>query len=375
MTNPFSIERLSTSAAFCNRQHELNMFERYADDNLKVLVFSPRRFGKTSLLLRVQENLRHKGVVCAYADFSTIASIQGVAEELMRGLFSALHQKESFLEKGKRFLRALTTFKPIVKISETGYKLTVAPDTNLDEMSLFRQTVEELAEFVRSHDLRFCFILDEFQELTRLRETAELEGILRSYLQGLPASFFFLGSRRSVLLAMFNDKKRPFFKLARNEELVPLPEDEIIAFLQTQFAQENKTIPADIAQRIAQDSRGHAYYMQYIAQELFYLTETTASMEDLEHAENTVLSKEQYGFAGIIQNLPLQQLRLLKALAQKPEKQLTSADFIGRSSMAPSTIIDAQHKLIEQDLIEKDQSEMFRVVDPFFARWLIGANR
>lgn len=372
MRNPFSLERLSPEAAFCNRKQELATFERYAQDNLKVVLFSPRRFGKTSLLLRVRDNLTAKGFVCAYADFSTIATVRGAAGEIMHGLFTALHRKQSLLEKGKRFLKALTTFKPIVKLSETGYKLTVAPDSNVDDMTLFRQTMEELATFVTSHDLRCCFILDEFQEITRLRESAELEGIMRSTIQGLPAGFFFLGSRRSVLLAMFNEKKRPFFKLARNEELAPLPEEEIVAFLQEEFQRTGKTIPEELARRIARKSRGHAYYMQYLAQELFYLTEDVATAEGYEHAVAGVLGKEQYGFAGMIQGLPLQQLRLLKTLAQEPEAKLTGAEFIGRAGMAASTILDAQQKLVEQDLIEKGPGGAFRVVDPLLEDWLAG---
>lgn len=376
MSNPFSLERLTLEAPFCDRQKELIDYQRYAEDNLKVVLFSPRRFGKTSLLLRIQDRLTRKGFVCAYADFSTIATVRGAAGEIMRGLFTALHRKESLLEKGKRHLRALTAFRPVVKLSETGYKLTVAPNDDLDELTLFRQTVEELAAFVTGHGLRCCFILDEFQELTRLRETAELEGILRSNIQGLPAGFFFLGSRRSVLLAMFNDRKRPFFKLARNEELAPLPEDEIVAYLREQFASGGNTLPEDLARRIARQSRGHAYYMQYLAQELYYLTADQpngeASPEALERAEADVLAKEQHGFAGIIQGLPLQQLRLLKTLAMAPEERLTSAAFIARAGMAASTILDAQHKLMTQDLIEQDPAGMHRVVDPFLARWLGG---
>ncbi len=372
MTNPFSIERLPPEAAFCNRHRELADFERYAADNLKVVLFSPRRYGKTSLLLRVGDTLSRKGFVCAYADFSTVATVRGVASEIMRGLFTALHRRESLLEKGKRYLRSLTTFRPVVKLSETGYKLTVAPDSDLDEMSLFRRTIEELAEFLASHDLRCCFILDEFQEITRLRESAELEGILRSHIQGVPASFFFLGSRRSVLLAMFNEKKRPFFKLARNEELAPLPEAEIITFLRERFKQAGKRIPTALCRRIARLSRGHAYYMQYLAQELFYLSGEEATQEELERALASVLDKERYGFAAVVQGLPLQQLRLLKALAMSPEAKPTGAGFIARAGMAGSTILDALHKLIEQDIVEKDQAGLYRVVDPLFDRWLAG---
>jgi len=370
--NPFTLEKLPPEAPFCNRQAELAAFEQYARDNLKVVLFSPRRFGKTSLLARVQDNLAGKGHVCAYADFSTIATVRGAAEEIMRGLFAALHKKESLLEKGARFLRSLTTFKPHIRVTETGWELTAAPDSNLDEMTLFRRTVEELAEFVRGHDAKFTFVLDEFQEITRLRESAELEGILRSHIQGLPAGFFFLGSRRSVLLAMFNAGKRPFFKLARNEELGPLPEEDMVSYLVSGFEGAGKTAAEDVCRRIARESRGHAYYMQFLAQEAFYVSGDEVAPEDVDRAVQGVLSKEQHGFAGMIQGLQLQQLRLLKALAAGPAHRMTGADFIARSGMAASTIKDAHERLVEQDLIEQDAAGAWRVVDPFLARWLQG---
>jgi len=171
---------------------------------------------------------------------------------------------------------------------------------------------------------------------------------------------------------MFNEKKRPFFKLARNEELAPLPEAEIITFLRERFKQAGKRIPTALCRRIARLSRGHAYYMQYLAQELFYLSGEEATQENLERALASVLDKERYGFTAVVQGLPLQQLRLLKALAMSPEAKPTGAGFIARAGMAGSTILDALHKLIEQDIVEKDQAGLYRVVDPLFDRWLAG---
>lgn len=380
--NPFTLERLSPSAPFCDRRRELADFERYAKDNLKVALFSPRRYGKTSLLLRVAESLTAQGFVCAHADFSTVATVAGAAGEIMRGLFTALHRKESLLEKGRRYLAGLASFRPVVKITETGYKLTVAPDSNLGELDLFRKTVEELAAFVAAHSAsdsqngpRCCFIFDEFQDLTRLRESAELEAILRASFQGLPASCFFLGSRRGTLTAMFNDRKRPFFKMARNEELGPLPEDEVAAFVREQFTHAGLRLDSPQALELAKRCGGYAYYMQYLAQELFNLTaarpDRKAVLNDLDVAEEAVMARERHGFAGLIQNLPLQQLRLLKALAAAPEARLTGAGFIGRAGMAGSTILDAQRKLLEQDLIERCR-DAWRVTDPFLAKWLAG---
>ena len=63
------------------------------------------------------------------------------------------------------------------------------------------------------------------QDITKLNDSELVEGLLRKNIQGVPASFIFVGSRRSLLLQMFSDQKR-FLTLSANKEfLPPLPEE------------------------------------------------------------------------------------------------------------------------------------------------------
>jgi len=372
--NPFTLETVGLLDPFCDREEELKAFKEYARDHLKVVVFSPRRYGKTSLIVRVQDDLSKEGVVCPYADFLTVASPGGVAEELMKGVFRALHKRESFIEKGKRFFKSFKSLRPVVMLDETGSKLGIERQSGASEMALLRGALEELKKFVHTHEnLKFCFAFDEFQEITRLKETAEIEGLFRSAVQGLRASCFFIGSRRSVLLSLFSDSKKRLYKLARNEEVCPLPSDDIYDYVKERFEQAGKKINKDALKELVRLSDGYAYYMQYLAQELFYLTGDEANLEDVGKAAAGVMNKERHGFAGIIQGLTRQQLRLLKALAEKPVKQITGSEFLGRAGLAPSTVSKSLEYLISQDLVEKREADFFcRVVDPFFRMWLAG---
>ena len=53
LKNPFILSVIPPNAPFCNRIEELEKLTTYAMDGTNVVLFSPRRFGKTSLVKRV----------------------------------------------------------------------------------------------------------------------------------------------------------------------------------------------------------------------------------------------------------------------------------------------------------------------------------
>jgi hypothetical protein len=97
--------------------------------------------------------------------------------------------------------------------------------------------------------------LTTFQEITQAKESAQIEGIMRRKIQGQKASYFFLGSRRGIPLAMFSDRKLRFLQSAVNLELPPLPHEDIIPFLAGLFSQEGKDCPERACANIS--SKGH----------------------------------------------------------------------------------------------------------------------
>ena len=66
MKNPFVFGGVVSGEAFCDREQELAELVRAAQDGQNVVVHSPRRFGKTSLVHRVLDEVASQGILALY---------------------------------------------------------------------------------------------------------------------------------------------------------------------------------------------------------------------------------------------------------------------------------------------------------------------
>jgi hypothetical protein len=197
---------------------------------------------------------------------------------------------------------------------------------------------------------------------------------MRSHIQNHKASYFFIGSRRRVLVAIFNDRQRPFFQSAINYEIGLLPEDELASFVSGRFAAAGITCPAETAAQIIGTVRGHPYYAQKLS---FFVYEACAGTKvdsgAIKEGFEAMLSAEKVVFEAVIQGLSLQQVTLLKALAREETKSLLSLEWMRRHRLASiGGTKGAKERLFSLDLIEqsRDDGGIWRVVDPVFAEWL-----
>ena len=126
MSNPFLIETLPPDGPFCDRQEEIERMHSCAESGTNLVLFSPRRYGKTSLALRVQAMLAEEGYVTIYCQLFGVDSVHDAASRMGRSILGAIHARESFLKKGKRFLKYFTSFRPVFKPSEDGNYLSVS---------------------------------------------------------------------------------------------------------------------------------------------------------------------------------------------------------------------------------------------------------
>ncbi|MBW1782344.1 MAG: ATP-binding protein [Deltaproteobacteria bacterium] len=371
MPNPFIIETLPPHSPFCDRQEEIERLQSSAESGTNLVLFSPRRYGKTSLALRVQAMLAKKGYVTIYCQLFGVDSVSDAASRMGRSILGAIHARDSLFEKGKRFLKYFSSFRPVFKPSEDGISVTVEPASDKKPLELLERILGELGEFAAKSGYRVNFVLDEFQEITRLKESARIEGVIRGKIQGQKVSYFFLGSRRGILLAMFSDRKRPFFQSAIHLELPPLPLADVTVFLGELFSREQKDCPETICKEISLMVNQHPYYVQRLAHEVYNLGKKKICKEDVAKALKNIIDMERYAFEAVLSRLTLAQVRVIRALAVFPTKEMLSGEFIGRCGLPPSSVQFARDRLKTEDLIEQEKnSGTWTVVDPVFSMWL-----
>lgn len=370
MANPFIMRVIPSDHTFANRIRELKELSSHARNKANVVLFAPRRYGKTSLVKKIQANLKQDGFITIYTDFFMAASVDDVAERIAGSVYSILHKRESFLQKGARYLKIFKTFRPVFKpSSDEGLAFTVEPvSSGMSGIYLLDKVLEELGEFIRREPSRIHIVFDEFQEITDLKER-RIEGIIRKHIQTHQTSYFFVGSRRRILLDMFNQRNRPFYQSAIIYPLEPLPHEELTSFLIEQFKLGGKNCSIKNAEIISNKVSQYPYYAQNLSYNVYEIAGRTVTKNDIEIGFEKLLSSERYGYEGIVQGLTSPQILLLKALATNPNAKILSTGYMNKHKLSIGGIQYAQKKLEQMDLIEK-KNKVWQVVDPVFRLWL-----
>jgi hypothetical protein len=370
MENPFYLQEVPVDAPFCNRKKELKELQSYAEGKANVVLFSPRRYGKTSLVRRIQKNLSNKGAVTLFADLFGVASVDDVASRLAKAVFVVTHKKDPLW---KSALRAMKSFRPVLKPDPSGgVSLSVEPSgAGRSGLGLLEETMDSLGEFVNTTKSLVHVALDEFQEIVTLKEALRVEGILRTQIQQQQASYFFIGSRRRILLGIFNDRQRPFFQSAINYPLQLLPPEELAEFIAEQFEKSQRKCTVANGKKLVSLTGFHPYYSEKLAFFVYELSKTVTE-ESINRAMERLILSEKPVFEAILQGISPHQRLLLQALAKETTPKLLASGYIQKHGLG--SVGGVQHssrQLEELDLIEKDQETgRWRPVDPILAIWL-----
>jgi len=374
MANPFILGWIPADVPICNRDDETADLLAKAKGAANVTMFSPRRFGKTTLAQRTQASLAKEGWITIYVDLTGVTSVEDVASRIATDTYAAIHAAANLSEKAKRALGDLITSYSVTFSApllpqpiEIGVQKV---SKKLKGIELLNSTMRDLGNLIQKQKGKVHICLDEFQEISEIAECLQVEGIMRKHIQEHKAPYIFAGSRRRVLLAMFTDRKRPFYRSGFLIELHPLPAEKLVGYIVGRFDSQKKKCPQTVAQKIADVSEGHPYYAQKIAYGVFEATLKVATEKMVGEAYERALKDESYLFTADIKGLPVGQISLIKEIAKAPGSNLFSKEFLADTGLLPGTIHKGMAKLLNLDLVEQNEEKQGFVHDPLFREWL-----
>jgi AAA+ ATPase superfamily predicted ATPase len=106
MKNPFVYGETVTGVYFCNRIQEIRELVNDIQNGTNVIIFSPRRYGKTSLINQVLEIARQKDIISFYVDLYPAVNKQKFIEIYAQAISSGLTGKtSSIVKKLKEYLQ------------------------------------------------------------------------------------------------------------------------------------------------------------------------------------------------------------------------------------------------------------------------------
>ena len=265
-------------APFCDRAKELRDLVSHARNCANVVLFSPRRYGKSSLVKRVQR-VGKNGIVTIYVDLFGVGSLDDVAARLAAQVYAFFRKDKGLFN---RLLTILSSWRPVLEPDpDCGVSLTVKPVVTPRGTQLLEDTMKSLGAFIAEQQQGVHFVFDEFQEITELPESKQIQGIMRSHIQTHSrASYFFVGSRRRILADIFNDEKAPFYRSAMSYELKALPIADATEFIVQQFESVGRECPKKIAKRIVEKVRGYPFYVQKIPYAIYEVSDDEGKIDE-----------------------------------------------------------------------------------------------
>ena len=232
---PFPFEGPVPPELLIDRADELELLGRRAGDRVNVRLVGPRRFGKTSVLLAHEAQLRQVGWRTAHVDLSGIADLTDVARRVAvaYGRLDAPWLRSHL----SGLLGRLG-----VGLSATGPAVTLQARPGSPEAQVAETVLERLldlpADLFERDGASTLVAFDEFQELLVARK--DLDGLLRAHIQyhGDAAAYVFAGSEPSIMRELFETRERPFFGQADPFTLGPLPLNETVSDLAARYQRE-----------------------------------------------------------------------------------------------------------------------------------------
>src|SRR5688572_4007032 len=88
--NPFRYGALAIDDAFADRESEVQELKFDLLNGQDVVVFAPRRYGKSSLVWRVMAQLGAEGVHVAYVNLMTAPTKEKLAEKLAAAIYESI---------------------------------------------------------------------------------------------------------------------------------------------------------------------------------------------------------------------------------------------------------------------------------------------
>lgn len=374
--NPFTLTHPQAAEDFCNRAEELVQLQEFVYARSSAVVTAARRTGKSALVKRVCRTIEADGGMTFYVDFLKCFNVGDVANALYRAMDAVVRHQEGIMAKASRLFRAIPI--PLPAPSATGDGLAAVwssiGHSTSDPMTRIVNLLEILRAFVAAADKPILVVLDEFQQITCLREGKQLEALFREHQQEIACGFFFVGSQRTLLAEMFTQKSRPFYQSARLFQLPPFPVEDLEHFVCDRFARGGVTCPADVASRLVYLSGNYIYYVHLLGIDVYRrmrsVPEKIVTVDIVDLAYAGVFAAASAEFDAIFRSLTSKQGDLLRAIAHSPTASVYDKNYIKEHSLgAVSTIQRSLRVLVERDHIEL-RKNVYHVTDPLFAAWV-----
>jgi hypothetical protein len=354
MENPFKFGTIVEGNYFTDRISELQEIRVAVSGPNHLILISPRRFGKTSLINKAVKGLDRPTIMI---NMLQVTGPEDLASRLIRELFK--------LYPWKKLKYHLSHFRIIPTISTNpltdGLDISFTPGA---DSKILLEDAMDLLEKTSSPENRIIVIMDEFQEILNIEKGLDRQ--LRAIMQNQKnINYIFLGSQESMMEGIFERKKSPFYHFGSLMHLGKIPYEDFHKYLCDGFVSSgcNESEADLIAKDILEITGCHPYYTQQLASKAWEIMVLGTKADD---------SLTAVAISKIIEAHDLDYERLWQTF-NKTDKKVMQQICLGKNpkdnrAMSPSTTASSLKRLASSGYLILGKKP--EIEDPFFSRWL-----
>lgn len=352
-----------TDQAFCNREDERAFLKRRLEQNAHVVLISPRRYGKSSLIAQFT---KEQNTPFSAIDLLPATSEKYVKNAVVDGVTQLLSEIMPSSKKAtQKLLSFFARMDPAIELSAFGQRIKLSPDEKTHKETIMKLLMS-LDSAAKEMNKKLVFVMDEFQQIANLEHSHSLEASIRHAVERSKNVFYiFSGSNRTLLEEMFKDKNRPLYHLCDEMKLGRINKTCYVPFIEKASQQRWGTcLNNTCITTILSLTECHPYYVNRLCRMLWDIEETPTS-ETAEATWQSYANQQRIDWiADLISQLTVNQRAILAGLSKKPEKELKGKQFSSRVEITPSSIQRTVHSLIARDLIYESQDGYYHVLNP-----------
>jgi AAA+ ATPase superfamily predicted ATPase len=368
MENPFAYSNYVTGDSFCNRKNEILELMRYIKGSQNVLLYSHRRYGKSSLIRQIFREIKKKNLNIGAMHVELYGTIS--EKDFITKSFQCLNQLESNFERILQSVnRALKNIKFNLSIDPATGGTAVSPSFEaISEKNVLEELMNILSKYSQKQKLVIAF--DEFQEVANYTEEG-FEKRLRSFIQQHSnICYIFSGSQQHLITEMFSSNSRAFYKLAESFPLAKIETRYYIPWVQNLFSRKNVHLPAEFIEEIIETFENHPMYIQNF---LFHLWEESGkrgfSPEIINKIEDAIVEKRSLENTVLWETLSINQKKTLKLILLNNGSNLYNADALKSVNLKTASLVTkALSSLKKKEIIVKNS--IYLIQDIVFKKWL-----
>jgi AAA+ ATPase superfamily predicted ATPase len=368
--NPFVYGETVSGDNFCDRAREMKELVTDIKNGQNVIIFSPRRYGKTSLIKQALRKVKAQGILTFYIDLYPAIN-KGKFIEIYAGAISAgiPGGARQVVKKIKEYLPRII---PKVVMDDQAFHL----EFEFDRTGSISPNIDDLLCAVNKEADRqnksAVVVFDEFQEIANFDDD-EIERKMRTVFQNhRNVSYIFMGSKTHLMRDMFNNPNRPFYKSGKHFPLGKIDQEELGLFAKKKFSDQDIVIGYNELNSILNNTECHPYYFQMLCHVLWELCMDSRMITeaDIGKALDILISRESSVYIAMWEELTIKQKNLMVALAKEECPEVFSKKFLETYGLGPSSSIQkALKRLLKKELIQQENGS-YIIYDLFFKRWI-----